>query len=251
MRFLAADDKPLVLKDIKRTLEKALPEGSEILTADSGETALKLIREGDVKIAFLDIEMPETDGLELAAQIKRLSPRTNIFFVTGFEKYAREAWDLNVCGFIMKPLTVERVLTALEQLRFPLRDLRMQCFGNFECYYRGDILPLGGEKCKTILAYLVHLNGSSATMGELMTVLWEDNFNDESLAGQLRTHIATLRKSLASVGMDSLIVKGRNWIAVDPKLYDSDYLDYLAGDPRAEKLSKKGYMNGYSWSREF
>lgn len=251
MKFLAVDDKPLVLKDIKRTLEKALPEGSEILAAGSGEEALEIIRNNDIRIAFLDIEMPDTDGMELAAEIKRAGFRTNIFFVTGFEKYAKEAWDMNVCGFIMKPLTVARVRKALEQLKYPLHDLRIQCFGNFEVYYKDSILPLGGDKCKKILAYLVHLNGSSCTMGELITVLWEENFNDESLSAQLRTHIATLRKGLAAVGMEGLIVKGRNYIAVDTKMYDSDYFNYLNGDERAVKLSKKGYMNGYSWSRDF
>ena len=255
MKVLAADDKPLVLKDIKRTLEKALPEGGEVITAEDPAEVMDIIQDEDIRIAFLDIEMPGIDGLELARLIYKTSPRTNVFFVTGFEKYALEAWELselNVCGFIKKPISVERIRSAMNNLKFPLHDLSIKCFGNFEVFYRGEPLALGGDIARKILAYLVHLNGSSCTMGELAAAVWENKIDEGTLGNQLRTHISRLKKALSAVDMENLIVKNEhNRISIDRTAFDCDYYDYLAGKESARLLPVQGYMKEYSWGTEY
>lgn len=255
MKVLVADNKLSVLKGMKRALEKALPEGSEVITAYDSDDVIDILKENEIRMVFLDIELSKIKGLELARMIYYLDDRINIIFVADNDKYAADAWEmssLNVCGFIRKPLTVEKVTDVMKNLKHPIHDLYIKCFGNFEVFYKGEPFSLGGENARKILAYLVHLYGSSCTMGELAVAVWENKIDEGNLGNQLRTHISRLKKALSAIGMEGIIVKNEyNRIMIDTKMFDCDYYDYLAGAERAKILAKQGYMKEYSWSVDF
>ncbi|MBQ7144924.1 MAG: two-component system response regulator, partial [Oscillospiraceae bacterium] len=62
--------------------------------------------------------------LELAQKLLSLNPRLNVIFLTSYREYALEAWELGGSGYILKPLTVERVQKELATLRYPVRGLK-------------------------------------------------------------------------------------------------------------------------------
>ena len=119
-------------------------------------------KENGCDIAFLDIHMSEMTGVELAKELKAVNPKMNIIFVTGFSEYAGDAMELHASGYIMKPVTKEKVERELCDLRFPIvpkKDalLRVQCFGNFDVFLpNGSHMRFERSRSKEIFAYLVH-----------------------------------------------------------------------------------------------
>ncbi|MBQ9610391.1 MAG: response regulator [Lachnospiraceae bacterium] len=111
--FVIDDEQPL-LNSAKRIIGKAAPE-ADIVTYNDALEAIKDITEKGKKpdVVFSDIEMPGISGLDLAVRLKTLSPETRVVFVTGYLKYAVDAFKVHAQGYIMKPLSVEDVLDEL------------------------------------------------------------------------------------------------------------------------------------------
>ena len=73
-----------------------------------------------IALAVLDIELGTASGLDLCRTLLDINPRTNVVYLTAFPDYALPAWESKACGFIVKPLTSEKVRMQLEKLRYPL-----------------------------------------------------------------------------------------------------------------------------------
>ena len=83
MKILLVDDEAGALRDLLRVMEKAAPD-DEIVTARESKAALSLCGEQRFDAVFLDIKMPDMDGLTLTSEIKRICPMTNIIIVTAY-----------------------------------------------------------------------------------------------------------------------------------------------------------------------
>lgn len=83
MKILAADDEFSALKILENAIKKCVPDG-ELFCTDSAEAAVSCVKNGFYPdAAFLDIEMPVMNGIELAKRLKDIAPNINIVFVTG------------------------------------------------------------------------------------------------------------------------------------------------------------------------
>ena len=72
-------------------------------------------------LAFLDIELRNTTGLELCRALLDINPRTNVVYLTAYSDYALDAWSTGACGFMLKPITSDGVREQLGNLRYPFR----------------------------------------------------------------------------------------------------------------------------------
>ena len=102
--------------------------------------ALELLKKNTVDAVFLDIEMPETDGLELAGRILDLQGKIAVVFVTAYNDYAVEAFRLNALDYLMKPAEEDRIRETLnriiEEKHIPMhRQIRFKysVLGNLQC----------------------------------------------------------------------------------------------------------------------
>jgi two-component system LytT family response regulator len=119
IRALIADDEPLARKKI-RTLLAREPDVEVAGECGSGPEAAKLIRELDPNLVFLDIEMPELDGLSLLQGLEsRAAPA--VIFVTAYDQYAVRAFDVQALDYLLKPIDRRRFQTALDRAREHLR----------------------------------------------------------------------------------------------------------------------------------
>lgn len=252
MNSLVVDDKQLAVNAVVRIVITLDPEGTceGVRTADA---ALEYVRTHAVDVAFLDVEMPQMTGLELAKRIKDVRPNVNIVFVTAYEEYAFEAHKLYASGYLLKPVKEEDVRAALENLRHPVQleksdKLQVRCFGNFDVFVNDQPLKFKRTKSKEMLAYLIDRRGSRCTIGELVSVLWEDDAHSPSRRTQVRNLISDLRNALKDAGAEDVIVRGRDEIAIAPESVDCDYYRFLDGDPDAVNLYRGEYMSQYSWA---
>jgi two-component system LytT family response regulator len=89
---------------------------------DNAITAFNILKEENIDLVFLDIEMPEMSGLEL---LKNLEKKSIVILCTAKEKYAVEAFELNVADYIVKPYTTARFLAAVDRAK-EIFDSRQQ-----------------------------------------------------------------------------------------------------------------------------
>jgi len=107
------EDERYILEELRKKVEKYINRKSldaSIKTFTSGEELLKAKKKLD--IILLDLMLPGIDGLEVARQI---SGRSRIIFVTSYREYAVEAFDANAVHYLVKPVTEERLFSALDR----------------------------------------------------------------------------------------------------------------------------------------
>lgn len=112
--LIAEDEQP-----IRQLLESYLSlfPGVEIAgRADNGREVLALIDQARPLAVFLDIEMPDLDGLTTAAKIKERHPDIFIVFVTAYARYAAEAFQLDAVDYLIKPFTRDSVSKAMAKI---------------------------------------------------------------------------------------------------------------------------------------
>ena len=253
MRILAVDDKAMPRKVLVRAISQAAPDAEVIACAGTAE-ALEECEHATFDVAFLDIDMPRMNGIELARELKRLNPRVNIVFATGYGEFMSEAFMLHSSGYLMKPITAQAVAAELENLRFdprqsaPSDKLVVHCFGDFEVFYNGKALDFERAKTKEVLAYLVDRQGAVVSLREIEAALWEDPAQGSVSGSYLRTLVSDLKHALADCGLSRALVKRYGELGIDTEFLACDYYDYLAGDPLAINRWRGEYMSQYSWA---
>ena len=107
------DDEPLAVKLIESYVNRIdFIEIAGIYT-DSLE-AIETLRSNPVDFVFLDIQMPDMDGMELA---RSLPSKTKVIFTTAFKDYALESYDVSAVDFLLKPIRYDKVLKACEKVK--------------------------------------------------------------------------------------------------------------------------------------
>ena len=253
MKILCADDEELVL-GLTVSLCQQLPQVSEVKGFTKGLAALDWLQDHVVDVAILDINMPDIDGLSLAARIKEKHPDTAIIFLTGYSQYAVDAFALHASGYLLKPLNPKRLAREIEYVcslkeNQPSRShIVVQTFGEFDVLVDGQLVRFTRARAKELLAYLVDRQGSSITRTNAFAVLWEDKGYTRSMQKQLDVVIRSLRNTLEEYGISEILEMERGTIRIVPELLDCDLYHYFDGDIIAVKAYRGEYMSAYSWA---
>ena len=112
------DDRKLILTGGLPILEEVMPQAAITGFTDTAE-ALAYAKANRVALAFLDIELRNTSGLDLCRALLEINPRTNVVYLTAYSEYALDAWSTGASGFMFKPITPEGVREQLKNLRYP------------------------------------------------------------------------------------------------------------------------------------
>lgn len=120
--IIMVEDELVLLNGFLRILSDALPE-IQAIGFQTGASAIEYAQGNRVDIAFLDIELFGESGIALAERLIAINPRVNIIFLTGHPEYARDALRLHCSGYILKPLTPEKIREEIAHLRYPVRGL--------------------------------------------------------------------------------------------------------------------------------
>ncbi len=115
MRVLIADDEAPARDKLRRWLSE-LPDVELLPDAADGLAAAQAIASHSPDVAFLDIQMPGLNGLEVAAQLEPPSAPL-VVFVTAFDEHAIKAFELNAADYLLKPYDRDRLRKTLERLR--------------------------------------------------------------------------------------------------------------------------------------
>lgn len=253
MEILALDDEVLSLQRLEKAIHEAAPN-DPVHAFMRAEDALDYVGRNNIDVVFLDVQLGcSSGGIELARELKAACPNINIVFATGYSEYMGQAFALHASGYITKPVTAEKVLSELNNLRNPVSmtsqsRLSVQCFGNFDVFYDGVPVAFHYTKSKELFAYLVDRKGASATGSEVCAVLWEENSNSKATKAYLRTIFNDLKNTFTELGVEDVLVKGWNSYAVKRDAFWCDYYEFDKGNPNAINSFHNEYMSQYSWA---
>ena len=114
---IVAEDEPILRAQLEGKLRKLWPELEIIASVEDGAAALEALEDRAPDFMFLDIQMPEMTGLEVA---RHVAGRAHIVFVTAYDQYAIQAFETGALDYILKPATDDRLAMTLERLKAKL-----------------------------------------------------------------------------------------------------------------------------------
>lgn len=115
LRVLAVDDEPPALDELAYHL-RVDPRVARLHTAGDATEALRVLRDDDVDVVFLDIRMPGLDGVELARVLRRFARPPAVVFVTAYDDGAVDAFDLGATDYVRKPVRAQRLAESLRRV---------------------------------------------------------------------------------------------------------------------------------------
>lgn len=114
LKILIADDEAPARNRLRELLSD-IENVRIVAEAKNGKEAIDLAESCKPDLMLLDIRMPVMDGIEAAQHAQKLAPKPYIIFTTAFDAYAIKAFDLNAIDYLLKPIRLERLQTAIDK----------------------------------------------------------------------------------------------------------------------------------------
>ena len=252
MTIICVDDEALIVEDTV-TMCLKLPQVEEAKGFTKPNEALQWLETHQADIALLDIDMAVMNGIILAAEIKRKNPDMAIIFLTGYSQYAVEAFALRASGYLLKPVSQEKlaadVAYALSIKPNKLTDhVVIRTFGKFDVFVDEKLVAFKSARGKELLAYLMDRQGSSVTRAEVFAILWEDRLYDRPMQKQMDNVLRNMRETLREYGIEDIFEMKNGSMWVCPTRFTCDAYLFLKGNVEAINSYRGEYMSAYSWA---
>jgi|SRR5690554_2154956 len=185
----------------------------------------------NIQLIFMDIEMPEINGIELAAKVFAKYPKIEIVFATAYDHYAVEAFEINAIDYILKPISKTRLKTTVQRiidgsvLKPAEKKIYISCLGGFEIYVNEKLIPFKLSKAKEILAYLINKMGRSVGWMSIADDVWEDILDDKKLMNNFHVASFSLRKFLKENDIEEIYDYSRNQYRIDTSKFKCDLFE--------------------------
>lgn len=212
MRVILVDDERLALDYLERQLMK-LADIEIVGKYSDPIVGRKEILQARVDVLFLDISLPEINGIELAEQILETKPDINVVFVTAYNEYAVKAFELNALDYIVKPIRIERLTKTVDRVRERLeikqeyttaanQGIKMNLFRQVSVEIgsgSSTILQWRTTKAQELFLYLLQYRDQLVRKTTLIDLLWPE-YESDKVYSQLYTSVYHIRKTLKPYG---------------------------------------------------
>ena len=243
MKAILVDDEALALRRLAGLLTEL--EDMEICGVFSTALeALDYIDRNPVDVVFLDISMPEMNGMEMANRLMDRDNTVQIVFVTGYEEYAVDAFELDAADYLLKPISRERLAKTVKRLKGNGKRsgqrLRVTCFGGFRIVTEsGETIQWRTPKVEELFAFLICRRCTSRE--EIADILW-DGLNPDKAMRNLNTTLYYVRKALQTYGMEECVITRHRELVIDTNKLSCDLYEF-------EALQKEGKQLKEAWKK--
>lgn len=247
MKIIIVDDELSALSTFLPTVVDDL--GIECkMFMNAPRAALEYVRVNKVDVAFLDIKMPEIDGVRLAERMLDLRPEIKIVFISAYAKNEQaicKRLNGRVAGFCHKPYSEQsvRALLAAIGAQTAKPKLHLRTFDAFDLFANGVAVNFSSSKSKELLALLTDARGSYVSMDTAIGNLWADK-NAELGKRLYRDAVCRLRLTLKEIGAEDLVTFERARAVINLDRATCDMWDYVENGG----VFSGRYMPQYSWS---
>lgn len=209
MRVVCIDDEQLALSFLERQLAK-IAEVEVIGSFINPLEGKKFILREEPDVIFLDIDMTPLNGMEIAERVLEKLPDVILVFVTAYEAYAVNAFELNATDYIVKPLKFERLELTVNRIKKQLQSrqkkpisrsqsLRIRTTPSLAFETEPDVfkpLPWRTAKTQELFIFLLQNHDVVIEKSAIIELLWED-YELEKAHSLLYTTIYNIRKQLS------------------------------------------------------
>ncbi|MEK4479056.1 MULTISPECIES: response regulator [Paenibacillus] len=213
IQAILVDDERLALVKLEFMLKK-IPSIHIAASYTDPSQAIQEAPSYHPDVIFIDIEMPEINGLQAAEMLQETCPNANIIFVTAYNHYAVEAFEINALDYILKPVRNDRLLKAVQRLEERLslapkliiatEEVTIRCLQSLR-FERGgqslNNLRWRTSKAQELFAFLLHNRNRFVSKDMLIELLWPD-FNLKKASTHLYTTIYQVRQCLKQNEVD-------------------------------------------------
>ncbi|MDQ6423535.1 response regulator [Paenibacillus sp. LHD-117] len=279
IRVIVVDDEQPALRRVGKLLEGMADVQVAGLFAGSAPFLDYVLASPEtVDLVLLDIEMPELNGVELARKLRDISPEIHVAFLTAYEEYARDAFDVEALDYLLKPITEADLDRTLKRAGKRMQGRRaesgsperprlaVRSFGPFSVTTgNGEQVRFRNSKGRELLAHLHHARGRTLSKAQILDSLWYGQ-DVERTQVNLHTTVYQLRKDLEACGLSGIVelvkTSGGSYclrwpeaIEDDVSLYEQACREYeetrsLQPLMRAIGLYGEGFLtgSGYDWA---
>lgn len=253
MQVVVVDDEWLALRQFEIETEDI--EGVEVAASfcDPKE-ALEFLKAHPVEAVFLDIEMPEMNGLALAKKIRSIYPDIVVILVSGYEEYTMEAFKIKADYYLMKPYDKDEIRDALYRAKLlskrQQKRVYIRTFGRFDLFVDGKVVNLSNAKAKELLALCVDHRGGNVSQEEAVDKLWEERAYDDRVKNLYRKAVMYLKKVLKEYHAEHIFISSRGACNINHMEVECDYYNLLEQIGEKHELVIGRYMPEYSWAEE-
>lgn len=239
MKVLLVDDEPAMLLAMKLMLSRI--EGVELAASfRSGREALDFVKDAELDIAFLDIEIGGDNGLELARALRKVRSDVAIVFTTSHAEYALDAYDVYPLDYMVKPISAKRLAETIDRAAslsrsssdaaaaLPSDRLTVRGFGCFEARSAAGTVRWISKKSMELFAYLLMHQGRSVSKQRILEAIFP-NMPLKNSEQYLNTAVYQLRKALSEHGCKEIVVKTQEQYHVDLAQVDVDFIQAEQG----------------------
>ena len=255
LKAVLVDDEVLAL-DLLEAMLKEIGGVDIIGKFTNPQEALENIGTIEPDILFLDIEMQEMNGIKLAERLESMDWQAEIVFVTAYDHYALEAFNVQAIDYILKPIEKERMIKTIQRMSLRRNKLQQSpaiyvptmkasFFGSFRLTDpHGKQMNWRTKKVKELCAYLIHQN-EPVHRDKIMEDLWPEQ-SQERASALLHTSVYHLRKELKNRDFHEAIkyVDGRYSFIID---INSDVIEIkqILNQKRYTNSDVKGLFSSY------
>ena len=222
MNILICDDMPEDAEKLARLLDQACA-GADIAVFQCGADALNYVRSGAVAdICFLDIIMPEMDGVELAENLRESGYKGAVVFLTASNEYAHESYKVEAFDYLIKPPSQEAVLRVLQKLETARLSgdadgITLKVFGVArKILYR----EIEYAEVKNHKVYILLTDGGSVDVSAPLSDIAPRLLRDNRFAQCHASYIVNM-DAISSVSGSEIIMRGGARISVSKKYADT------------------------------
>lgn len=116
LKVMVAEDDPAMRLVLKKVLNGI--SGVEITgEAENGKQLVRMVEETKPDVVFVDVDMPEMNGVEAAREIFEINPQIIIIFATAFDSYTHEAFEVYAFDYLVKPFKLQRIKQTMERIK--------------------------------------------------------------------------------------------------------------------------------------
>lgn len=217
IRTVIIDDERNSIQEIEFYL-KDYSEVEVVSTYTNPARALEDIDKVKPDLVLIDIKMPQMSGIDAAARILEQLPAAEIVFITAYDRYAVDAFEIEATDYILKPIlqerfdkTMGRIYKKLPQKTKTLnRNLSIRIFGSFRIgWEKEEPIRWRTENTKQLFVYLLMNAGHEMAKEQIIDALWSD-MNVDSAVKMVHNGIYYIRKILNDygVGRDEIMLHG-------------------------------------------
>lgn len=195
--------------------------------------ALKYMENTSIDVAFLDIEMPEMSGIELANFILELNENVAIVFITAYNEYAVEAFRINAIDYLMKPLdrdhlkeTLNRIMEKMNVQIYP-QQAKIYCFDRFKVITEQGEVKFRTAKAEELMAFFIDRRGAEIPRSEITDRIWSE-FDGDRAVTNFNSTLYYMKKALLNNGAEIPVERVRDRYRLNIDKVDCDYYKFIS-----------------------